>query len=117
MSATEFLVDFTQIDEITAGDIDFKKELIGIFISQIPEFIQNMNKALENNNLEFLARESHSAKSSVMIFGMDNTGAILKRIELQAKNKIQDDLPALLKEAEFNLKLAFLQLTSLLENL
>lgn len=117
MSATKFLFDFSQIDEITAGDLDFKKELIGIFISQIPEFIQNMNDALANNNFEFLARESHSAKSSVLIFGMDNTGKLLKQIEAQAKEKIRDGIPIMLEEAENNLKQTYSQLTALLENL
>ena len=117
MNATKFLVDFSQIDEITSGDLDFKKELIGIFISQIPEFIQNMNEAFATNNLEFLARESHSAKSSVLIFGMDSTGTLLKQIEIQAKDKIPDGIASMIKEAEHNLTLAYNQLTTILENL
>lgn len=117
MNATKFLFDFTQIDEITAGDIDFKKELIGIFISQIPEFIKNMNEAWADNNLDFLARESHSAKSSVLIFGMDHTGDLLKQIELQAKDKEIDGISLMLKEAENNLSAVHSQLCSILETL
>jgi len=79
-------VDFNHLDGIVNGDENFKRELIKIFLEQIPDFIKNMKMYLDNNNLENLAREAHTAKSSVLIFGMTNTGNMLKDIQLFAEN-------------------------------
>lgn len=96
-------VDFNHLDGIVNGDENFKKELIGIFLGQIPDFINNMKLFLGQENSEKLAREAHTAKSSAMIFGMTNAGKLLKEIQLLAENKnIPEIIPALkLVESEF----------------
>jgi len=80
-------IDFKHLNSIANGDEAFKKELIGIFLEQIPEFVNNMGQFLIEKNLEKLAKEAHTAKSSVLIFGMANTGKLLKEIQLLAENK------------------------------
>ncbi len=96
-------IDFNHLDGIVNGDESFKKELIKIFLEQIPEFMENMKKFLKNDKHENLAREAHTAKSSAMIFGMTNAGQLLKEIQLLAENKnTKEILPALkLVESEF----------------
>jgi len=117
MNKTNLLLDLSQVDQITDGDPNFKKELIAIFLEQIPEFISNMDDFLENNNLERLAREAHTAKSSVMIFGMQDTGMLLKEIELTAEEKKIGQIPSLLKQVETNLNEAQIQLNDLMQHL
>lgn len=96
MSSSQKLIDFNHLDSIANGDESFKKELIWIFLEQIPVFIHNMKEYLENNKFEKLAREAHTAKSSALIFGMANSGRLLKEIELLAENnKLIDIQPAL----------------------
>jgi len=108
-------VDFNHLDGIASGDESFKKELIGIFLEQIPVFIHNMKKYLENNKLEKLAREAHTAKSSALIFGMTNSGRLLKEIELLAEShNITGILPAL-EEVEQELIQAKIQLENFLQ--
>lgn len=115
MNKANLLLDLSQVDQITAGDSTFKKELIIIFLEQIPDFISNMNEFLEKANLERLAREAHTAKSSVMIFGMQETGVLLKDIELLAEEKEAAGIPKLLKQVEINLNEALIQLNDLLK--
>ena len=81
-------IDLNHLNSITNGDENFKKELIGIFLNQIPVFIHNMKDYLDNNKMEKLAREAHTAKSSALIFGMENTGKLLKEIQYWAENKM-----------------------------
>jgi HPt (histidine-containing phosphotransfer) domain-containing protein len=81
-----------QLDSISPGDNEFKKELIGIFIDQIPVFTSNMKKFLGENDLINLGKEAHTAKSSVLVFGMTKTGNSLKKIQVQAENKVIDQL-------------------------
>ena len=76
-----------------------------------------MDDFLENNNLERLAREAHTAKSSVMIFGMQDTGMLLKEIELTAEEKKIGQIPSLLKQVETNLNEAQIQLNDLMQHL
>jgi len=96
-------MDLQEINRITCGDKNFKKELIEIFLKQIDEFIIKMNDYLENNNMEYLAREAHTAKSSVLIFGMEDTGMLLKDIQFLAESSNTTEIPSLIKKVENDL--------------
>ncbi len=91
-------VNLTYLDEIAAGDENFKKDLIKIFLQQLPVFISNMKKFYDVNDLSGLAKEAHTAKSSVLIFGMEETGAGLKKIQLLAEEKDTESISALLNK-------------------
>jgi len=117
MSKTSQLLDLSQIEEITATDPSLKKELISIFQCQIPEFIRNMKSFFQNGNLESLAREAHTAKSSVLIFGMQSTGNLLKDIQLLAEQNKTNELQQPLKQVEADLIVASHQLDEITQNL
>lgn len=111
------LLDFTQIDQIASGDVAFKKELIEIFMIQIPEFVENMNVFYEKKDLESLAREAHTAKSSALIFGMKETGDLLKQIQLLAEQKEIELIPPLVAKAGNGLNEAEKELKNVLGTL
>jgi len=115
MSSNLKLIDFNHLDGIVNGDENFKKELIGIFLEQIPVFIHNMKKFLDNNKFEKLAREAHTAKSSALIFGMTNSGRLLKEIELLAENKKPAEILPALEEVELELIQAKTELENFLK--
>ena len=98
MSNKEQKLDFSQINEVSGGDEEFKKELIEIFKKQIPEFIENLKKYLLEDNLEKLANVAHTAKSSSLIFGMITTGTHLKDIQLFAEAGKKEQLSSLVKQ-------------------
>jgi len=110
-------VDFSYLEDISGGDEGFKKDLIQIFLKQIPEFIKNMHQFLEENNNELLAKEAHTAKSSVLIFSMEESGSTLKSIQLLAEENNINPIPKLLSLVEENLDGAQKELTSYLETL
>lgn len=93
-------VNLNYLDDISGGDTLFKKELIGIFLNQIPEFIRNLHKFLIEKQIEELAKEAHTAKSSVLIFMMEDTGKKLKQIQLLAENNQTDEITVLLSEVK-----------------
>ncbi|MEN8116321.1 MAG: Hpt domain-containing protein [Bacteroidota bacterium] len=107
------LIQTSQLDAISGGDSEFKLELINIFLEQIPEFISNMNLFLKNGNLIQLAREAHTAKSSVLTFGMDETGILLKKIQLLSENKEMEQLPELLSQVNHQFEIAVQDLNKL----
>jgi HPt (histidine-containing phosphotransfer) domain-containing protein len=105
------------VEEISGGDNDFKKELIQIFMKQIPEFIDNMNKFLTEKNYPDLAKEAHTAKSSVLIFRMEETGKKLKSIQLNAEENQIDSIPNMIEEVKMEMESASKELSSILKDL
>lgn len=96
-------MDLQEINKLTGGDESFKKDLIEIFLKQIDEFIIKMNSYLNDNKMENLAREAHTAKSSVLIFGMVDTGLLLKEIQHLAESNDTAPIPSLIKKVEIDL--------------
>lgn len=85
----EKITDLNYISEIAAGDGSFIRELIDTFICQVPEFTQNMRKFLDQKQYGLLAKEAHTAKSSVMLFGLHPLASNLKEFQLLAENQDQ----------------------------
>lgn len=108
-------IDFTSLYSVANNDEEFIKELVGIFLDQIPDFVKNLNQLFQANNMEKLGREAHTAKSSVMVFGMVKTGKLLNQIELWAENKIIDEIGPALKIVEKDLELAKVELNEALK--
>ncbi|MDX9902471.1 MAG: Hpt domain-containing protein [Bacteroidales bacterium] len=70
---------------VTGGDPATMEEIAGIFMSQIPEFVAEMNELLENEKYYELGLLAHKAKGSVSVMGMEDTSKMLKEFELLAK--------------------------------
>jgi HPt (histidine-containing phosphotransfer) domain-containing protein len=110
-------VKLNYLEELSNGNNEFIIEIINIFIQQVPEFISNMNKFLEDGNYESLSREAHTAKSSALIFNLEETAEILKTIEITASENNIDNLPALIKKADTGLTAACRELTAYIEEI
>ena len=76
---------------ITEGDTTSMRELILLFIEQVPEFIDNLKKLLAEERFLELGKEAHKAKSSVMIMGMDDLGHDLKALQLDTISGIRKE--------------------------
>lgn len=95
----EKITDLSYVSEIAAGDEAFIKELIETFLLQVPEFSGNMKNYLQNKQYDLLAREAHTAKSSVMLFGLNQLAAMLKEFQLLAgKQEKVETYPGLISE-------------------
>jgi len=92
------------LEEVSAGDPNFKKELIEIFLRQVPEFVSNMKKYFAEKDWPNLAKEAHTAKSSALIFGMEETGTALKKIQHLAEENQIVEIPVLIEKTSFQLE-------------
>lgn len=110
-------INTEQIEDIVGGDTDFQKELITIFLEQIPEFVSNISTFHEEKNWEFLAREAHTAKSSALTFGMEEAGTLLKNIQLYAEAEEIELLPNVVSKALSQLGAAIPELEELKQSL
>lgn len=80
----EKITDLNYLQEIAQGDDVFIREIIHTFIRQVPEFAENMRTHLHEKEYNLLAKEAHTAKSSVIIFGLHDLGKRLKELQLMA---------------------------------
>ncbi|MBN2166275.1 MAG: Hpt domain-containing protein [Marinilabiliaceae bacterium] len=81
-------IDLTYLNTIADGDKDIIKELIEIFLDQVPEFTDGLTESFNNKDWNKMAAIAHKAKSSVVSLGMKILGEIdLKNLELLAKNR------------------------------
>ncbi len=97
----ENITKLDYIEKIAAGDQVFIKEIIDTFILQIPMFTENMKNYLENGQFDLLAREAHTAKSSVILFGLDHLAKRLKEFQLLALEQEEtESYPEFIREFE-----------------
>ena len=76
---------------VSGGDNEIMDEIVAIFRSQIPEFVSEMKRLLEDAKYLELGLLAHKAKGSVTVMGMEDTARMLKDFELQAKAGIHPD--------------------------
>lgn len=79
--------DLSYLEDMTEGNKDLIRELIGIFSTQVKEYSDLMQKFLGEQNWHELSMMAHKAKSTVAIMGMRELSEELKQLELRAKNK------------------------------
>jgi len=79
-------IDLSYLEGIAEGDKGIIKELVEIFLDQMPEFIDGFAESMQNKDWLKVAAIAHKAKSSVMSMGMEELGNVdLKNMELLAK--------------------------------
>ncbi len=78
------------LQEITGGESEVVKEFIQMFFDQLPEFRDGLRNHLSNKKWKELGELAHKAKSSVLTFGMEDMGKMLK--ELQLKTQQLEDI-------------------------
>ncbi len=117
MSESYHYINTKQVEEIAGGDTDFLKELVDIFLEQIPDFVQKIRVSFETENWPVLAREAHTAKSSAMTFGMEDTGVLLKKIQLDCEQNQLENIPEMVNQVTEQLEAAVPELQSLKNSL
>ncbi len=77
--------DLTYLRNMSAGNKELVKEMIGIFKVQVDEFVEEMNQYCNNQEYEALGKLAHKAKSSISIMGLNELAVELKAFENMAK--------------------------------
>jgi len=79
------------LDSVSDGYVEIMAELVSMFRDQVAETVIAMKSLLDKKDYYSLGLLAHKAKSSVLIMGMNNLGALLKTFELQAKEGTESD--------------------------
>ena len=73
------------LDSVTGGDEKFKKELIDVFIQQLPTLLVGLEKALQDKDFKQLSAIAHKTKSSVALMGIESLRADMAKLEMEVK--------------------------------
>ena len=76
-----------------------------------------MKKFYAKNDLKNLSKEAHTATSSVLIFGMNDTGNSFKKIQNLAEINDSDTIPKLIHKVETELEIVSKELIEIANDL
>jgi HPt (histidine-containing phosphotransfer) domain-containing protein len=112
------LINLKYLENMSGGSKELVKEMAGIFINQIPEFVSEMKSLLMKKEYESLGMLAHKAKSSVAIMGMEELAKNLKHFELLAREgKNTDQYSNYIQEFEETCNNAISELKTIFENI
>lgn len=79
------VVDYAYIDKACGGDVQMRSDLISLFAEQMRSLAPELKALLVKGDLQSLAREAHSVKSTALSFGMKDLAVALKKVEVVCK--------------------------------
>lgn len=78
-------INFDYLKEFSGGDIEFVKEMVNMFVEQIPEETDQMSQLLANGNWEQVGKLAHKMKPNFLMMGMEVQKGMAKEIEHMCK--------------------------------
>lgn len=72
---------------ITDGNKQVIREMIEMFVLQVPVFIKNLNEFYQTGQYTALGKEAHKSKSSLQIMGMAELEKEMKTLQLKTIEK------------------------------
>ncbi|MEI7829721.1 MAG: hypothetical protein WCI31_08120 [Prolixibacteraceae bacterium] len=99
------------LKNITEGNKEIIREMIEMFILQVPVFISNLNNLYQTGQYAALGKEAHKAKSSLQIMGMTDMEMEMKRFQLKTIEGIEmESYPDHIRNFENQCKVALEEL-------
>ncbi|MHA7865151.1 Hpt domain-containing protein [Flagellimonas marinaquae] len=97
------IYNLDKINEMAEGDEDFIVSVVSVFLEEVPEDLDGLEKAINNRDYENIYKLAHKIKPNVDILGMEQTRAKALEIETLGKNtgsmaEIEEKFPILKKD-------------------
>ncbi|HET6226772.1 MAG TPA: PAS domain S-box protein, partial [Bacteroidia bacterium] len=83
-----FTVNLDSLKEFSGGNKEFEKELIELFLKQVPEDMQELETGFNDSNDFKIKTMAHKLKSSMLVIGLSGLNEHLDFIERNAEAKI-----------------------------
>ena len=80
-------VNLDVLKEISEGSNDLMRDLIFLFVSQIPVFSEQLDYYYKNEDFVSLGKLAHKIKSSVAMMGISELSSDMKKLENLAQEK------------------------------
>jgi len=103
---------FEYLNELSAGDYEFQKDLVLIFLNEFPIQLKKLEVSLDLNNYKEIHLLTHSMKSSLNMIGVNFLTSKFKEIETElrmfivnCKENLMNSEPLILKKNSLNEKI------------
>jgi len=91
--------DLSYLNQVFQGNQVMIKQIISMFVKQVPSYIQEMEECVLKMDLDGLHPLAHKAKSSIAMLGLKDMEELILSIESRSKNgENLDELPDLVKQ-------------------
>ena len=81
------IYNLDKINEMAEGDEDFIVSVVSVFLEEVPEDLEGLEKAINNKDYENIYKLAHKIKPNVDILGMEQTRA--KALEIETLGKLR----------------------------
>ena len=97
------IYNLDKLNEMADGDEEFINSVISAFLEEVPQDLEGLEIALEDQNHEQVYQLAHKIKPNVDLLGMEQTRATALQIETLGKsaaniNEIREVFPVLKKD-------------------
>ncbi|QNL21302.1 Hpt domain-containing protein [Hyphobacterium sp. CCMP332] len=75
------ITDLAYLHQYSSNDKDFVQEMVELFLSSTPSFLEEMKSSFENKDYNMVARISHKMKPSMTFMGIKNGKEITIALE------------------------------------
>lgn len=97
------IYNLEKINEMAEGDQDFVLSVISVFLDEVPQDLEELEKAIAQQHFDDVYKLAHKIKPNVDLLGMEQTRATALEIETLGKNpanrqQIEEKFPLLKKD-------------------
>ncbi len=97
----EILYDFTYLDELSDGDMEFKISMISMFIEAVPVSLNDMRTYYSEKKWKSLREVAHKYKPQLGFMGIKSIKEDVEQIEQNAAaEKNLESIPSLIDKVE-----------------
>ncbi|HXB09143.1 MAG TPA: PAS domain S-box protein [Puia sp.] len=98
MAGNSRLYDLTMVQSVSGGDEGFIKKMVALFIETVPQNMQDLKDALEQENWEQVGKTAHKLKSTIDSMGIKSIRQEIRTVEANARQKESlEAVPALVE--------------------
>lgn len=92
ISGTGVDLNLSYLKEISDGSTEFMLEMLDIFMSQTPIYLQELESALSDKNYVVVAEIAHKIRPTFTFIGFDHATEVMAQIEHLARSEQNFDL-------------------------
>ncbi|SHJ85158.1 Hpt domain-containing protein [Pseudozobellia thermophila] len=81
------IYNLDKINEMAEGDDDFINSVISVFLEEVPQDLEELETALEQQNHDRVYKLAHKIKPNVDLLGMEQTRAVALQMETLGKDR------------------------------
>ncbi len=112
----EQLFDLSYLNQVFQGNQEMINNIIQLFLQQVPQYISDMERCVEGDDLIGLHPLAHKAKSSITMLGLRSMESNIIEIERRSREHRElETLPNLVVEVRSECEMVMTQLQSLIQ--